>query len=54
MKDIRPRAEEMARKHAEELRLQQPGGKTSFESERARAKQALRAEVNAQTGQSVH
>ena len=57
LKDIRPRAEEKARRKAEELREQtgdtvRPPG-TGFETERARAKQALRDEVNAQTGQSV-
>ena len=54
MKDIRPRAEEKARKRAEELRSRQSGDNrppgSGFETERARAKQALRAEVNAQTG----
>ncbi len=59
MKDIRPRAEEKARRKAEELQAQQAGDNsqslgTGFETERARAKQALREEVNAQTGQSVH
>ena len=58
LKDIRPRAEEKARRKAEELREQQPGDTvrppgTGFETERARAKQALRDEVNSQTGQSV-
>ena len=58
MKDIRPRAEEKARKKAEELQGQQSGETirppdAGFETERARAKQALREEVNAQTGQSV-
>ena len=58
MKDIRPRAEEKARKKVEELQGQQAGDTarppgTGFETERARAKQALRDEVNAQTGQSV-
>lgn len=57
MKDIRPRAEEKARKRAEELRSRQSGDNrppgSGFETERARAKQALRAEVNAQNGQSV-
>ena len=57
LKDIRPRAEEKARRKAEKLREQsgdtvRPPG-TGFETERARAKQALRDEVNAQTGQSV-
>lgn len=57
LKDIRPRAEEKARRKAEELHEKQPGEYrppgTGFETERARAKQALRDEVNAQTGQSV-
>ena len=58
LKDIRPRAEEKARRKAEELREQQSGdtvrpSDAGFETERARAKQALRDEVNAQTGQSV-
>ncbi len=57
LKDIRPRAEEKARRKAEDLHEQQPGEYrtpgTSFETERARAKQALRDEVNAQNGQSV-
>ena len=58
LKDIRPRAEEKARRKAEELREQQsnkgsrpPGA--GLESERARARQALRDEVNAQNGQSI-
>lgn len=56
MKDIRPRAEEKARRRAEAMREQNgavhpPGA--GLETERARAKQALREEVNAQTGQSV-
>ena len=50
LKDICPRAEEKARRKAEELREQsgdtvRPPG-TGFETERARAKQALREEVN--------
>ena len=58
LKDIRPRAEEKARKKAGELQEQQSGDTvrppgTGFETERARAKQALRDEVNAQNGQSV-
>lgn len=58
MKDIRPRALERARQKAEE-RKQTPGetagGSTGsgFESERERAKQALREEVNTYRGQSV-
>ena len=56
MKDIRPRALERARQKAEERR--QPSGETGggsagFESERERAKQALREEVNTYRGQSV-
>lgn len=58
MRDIRPRAEEKARRRAEALNAQQAEGGArppgaGFETERARAKQALREEVNAQTGQSV-
>ena len=58
LKDIRPRAEEKARKKADELQERQSGDTvrppgTGFETERARAKQALRDEVNAQNGQSV-
>ena len=58
MKDIRPRAEEKARRKADELQERQSGDTvrppgTGFETERARAKQALRDEVNAQNGQSV-
>ncbi|MGI6695182.1 MAG: hypothetical protein ACOX6O_02950 [Christensenellales bacterium] len=58
MKDIRPRAEEKARRKADELQERQSGDTvrppgTGFETERARAKQALREEVNAQNGQSV-
>ena len=58
LKDIRPRAEEKARKKADELQERQSGDTvrppgTGFETERARAKQALREEVNAQNGQSV-
>ena len=59
MKDIRPQAEEHALKKSEEMKAQQAGQPQfnpapGFETERARAKQALREEVNAQTGQSVH
>ena len=58
MRDIRPRAEEKARRRTEMLNAQQAEGGirppgAGFETERARAKQALREEVNAQTGQSV-
>ena len=58
MRDIRPRAEEKARRRTETLNAQQAEGGarppgTGFETERTRAKQALREEVNAQTGQSV-
>ena len=58
LKDIRPRAEEKARRKADELQERQSGDTvrppgTGFETERARAKQALREEVNAQNGQSV-
>ena len=58
LRDIRPRAEEKARRRTEALNAQQTKGGarspgTGFETERARAKQALREEVNAQTGQSV-
>lgn len=58
MRDIRPRAEEKARHRTETLNAQQAEGGVrppgaGFETERARAKQALREEVNAQTGQSV-
>ena len=58
MRDIRPRAEEKARRRVEALHASQgegegrPTGK-GFESERARARQALREEVSAQRGQSV-
>ncbi|MBQ2957549.1 MAG: recombinase family protein [Clostridia bacterium] len=58
MRDIRPRAEEKARRRTEALNAQQAEGGTrppgaGFETERARAKQALREEVSTQTGQSV-
>lgn len=49
MKDIRPRAEERARRRQEESR---PPG-SGFISERTRAKEALRAEVNTYTGENV-
>ena len=58
MKDIRPRAEEKARNKAEEMQKQQSGdipppSDTGFATELSMAKQALRDEVNAQTGQNV-
>lgn len=53
MKDIRPKAEEKARRKAEELQQGlQPGG-DGFMSERTRAKEALREEVNTYTGENV-
>ena len=58
MKDIRPRAEEKARNKAEEMQKQQSGdipppSDAGFVTELSMAKQALRDEVNAQTGQNV-
>ena len=58
MRDIRPRAEEKARRRVEALHASQSEGEgrltgKGFESERARARQALREEVSAQRGQSV-
>ncbi len=50
MKDIRPRAEEHARRRQEET--QRPPG-TGFMSERTRAREALRAEVNTYNGENV-
>ena len=50
MKDVRARAEERARQRMSE-RSGLPGG--GFESERTQAKEALRAEINAQNGQNV-
>ena len=50
MKDIRPRAEERARRRQEEA--QSPPG-SGFMSERTRAKEALREEVNTYTGENV-
>lgn len=50
LKDIRPRAEERARRRQEEA--QRPPG-TGFMSERSRAKEALRVEVNTYTGENV-
>ena len=49
LKDIRPRAEEHARRRREEAR---PPG-SGFVSERTRAKEALRIEVNTYTGENV-
>ena len=49
MKDIRPRAEERARRRQEDTR---PPG-SGFMSERTRAKEALRVEVNTYTGKNV-
>lgn len=49
MKDIRPRAEERARRRQEDTR---PPG-SGFMSERTRAKEALRVEVNTYTGENV-
>ena len=48
MKDIRPKAEERARQ-----RQQAGPSDSSFQSERTRAKEALRAEVNTYTGENV-
>ena len=58
LRDIRPRAEEKARRRVEALHASQSEGEErltgkGFESERARARQALREEVSAQRGQSV-
>lgn len=52
MKDIRPMAEERARKRAEEAQQERPPG-SGFMTERARAKEALRAEVSTLTGENV-
>ena len=52
MKDIRPMAEERARRRAEEAQGERPPG-SAFLTERARAKEALRAEVNTYTGENV-
>ena len=55
MKDIRPMAEERARRRAEEAQgscaERLPG--SGFLTERARAKEALRAEVSTYTGENV-
>ena len=55
MKDIRPLAEERARRRAEEAQAnpaERPPG-SGFMTERARAKEALRAEVSTYTGENV-
>ena len=56
LKDIRPIAEERARRHADEAQAgpseRLPGN--AFLTERARAKEALRTEVSAYTGENVH
>ena len=52
MKDVRPMAEERARQKA----MEKPEGRQSgnrFMTERARAKEALRAEVSTYTGENV-
>ena len=51
MKDIRPMAEERARRRIEEARAAPDSG---FMTERARAKEARKQEVNAYTGDGVH
>ena len=54
--DIRPRAEEKARRRVEALHASQGEGRPTgkgFESERARARQALCGEVSAQRGRNV-
>ena len=56
MKDVRPMAEERARQKAREARgkpAERPPG-TGFMTERARAKEALRAEVSTYTGEGIH
>ena len=53
LKDIRPKAEEKARRKAEELQQEAPPGNDGFMSERTRAKEALREEVNTYTGANV-
>ena len=53
MKDIRPKAEEKARRKAAEQRQEAPPGNGGFMSERTRAKEALREEVNTYTGENV-
>ena len=52
LKDIRPKAEEKARRKAEGLQQEAPPG-DGFMSERTRAKEALREEVNTYTGENV-
>ncbi len=52
LKDIRPKAEEKARRKAEGLLQEAPSG-DGFMSERTRAKEALREEVNTYTGENV-
>ena len=52
LKDIRPKAEEKARRKAEGL-LQETPSADGFMSERTRAKEALREEVNTYTGENV-
>ena len=56
MKDVRPMAEERARQKAREARgkpAERPPG-IGFMTERARAKEALRAEVSTYTGEGIH
>ena len=55
LKDIRPMANERARKRAEEAQgtpAERPPG-NGFMTERAKAKEALRAEVNTYKGENV-
>jgi len=56
LKDVRPMAEERARQKAREAQgktaERQPGN--GFMTERARAKEALRAEVSTYTGEGIH
>lgn len=52
LKDIRPKAEEKARRKAEGILQETPSG-DGFMSERTRAKEALREEVNTYTGENV-
>ena len=53
LKDIRPKAEEKARRKAEGLQQEAASGNDGFMSERTRAKEALREEVNTYTGANV-
>ena len=56
LKDVRPMAEERARQKAREAREKtgdRPPG-SGFMTERARAKEALRAEVSTYTGEGIH